>query len=456
MRYERISYILSFLIALTIGTALIHNFSDMAHACDYYVNDSVVDGDPGSLRDAIEQANASADYNVIKLQPGTYKLTLGQLEIKHDLSIIGCGTEKSIIDGCKNDRVFFITNAQNPMIRVKFERLTITGGEIINESKDSFGGGIYNEGNLILKNTKITNNSVESYERASGGGIFNSGDNSKLKILNSLISNNSSYSCYCNEAYGGGVSSDNINASMTIIKSCIIKNIVEGGAYSFTYGGGIYNGGILLVQDSSISENDNFGDYTLGGGIFSAGKATIIRTKIVSNCVNGGDLACGGGIDTDGNCTLVGSIVADNMVTGICALGGGIDDTFGKYLILLNSRIVGNSIDALSDALGGGIEFWSSSNKKGVIINSKISSNTANGSWVAWGGGIDMRSIRSSLLLYYSKVIRNTANTYNIPDANDDGPEGGGIRMLTDTVYKTRSSVVCCNSPNDVYLGEIR
>ncbi|MHB1345868.1 MAG: DUF4214 domain-containing protein [Candidatus Humimicrobiaceae bacterium] len=64
-------------------------------------------------------------------------------------------------------------------------KMTINNCSINNNSSDLNGGGIYNDGSLIITDSKIINNSSSL---STGGGIYNAGS---LNISNSTIANNS-------------------------------------------------------------------------------------------------------------------------------------------------------------------------------------------------------------------------------------------------------------------------
>ena len=86
---------------------------------------TTTDGVPGSLRQAILDANASPEADVIILPSGTYTLSLGELEITSELTITGADAGTTIIDGNDADRVFhLIGDAAN----LTLNDLTVQGG----------------------------------------------------------------------------------------------------------------------------------------------------------------------------------------------------------------------------------------------------------------------------------------------------------------------------------------
>src|SRR5690242_9964558 len=99
---------------------------------------SVADGSPGSLRDAIIQADSNGQDNTIVLQEGVYVLTVpnqrgedngaaqGDLDLSgsgHAITIEGAGPSQTIIDAANlGDRIFKILPGVTAIIR----DLTIT------------------------------------------------------------------------------------------------------------------------------------------------------------------------------------------------------------------------------------------------------------------------------------------------------------------------------------------
>jgi len=93
----------------------------VAHAATFNVT-TEDDGGPGSLRQAIIDANLTVAADTINLPDGTYTLTLGgagedaaasgDLDITENLTIVGDGQDTTIIDGNELDRVFHIIGCE--------------------------------------------------------------------------------------------------------------------------------------------------------------------------------------------------------------------------------------------------------------------------------------------------------------------------------------------------------
>ena len=78
---------------------------------------SLADSGPGSLRDAVAQANLGAGPNTIVFAPGSsgpIVLTTGQIQISDALTIVGPGAADLTIDGNANNRIFAINDSNPP------------------------------------------------------------------------------------------------------------------------------------------------------------------------------------------------------------------------------------------------------------------------------------------------------------------------------------------------------
>src|SRR4051794_33754798 len=92
----------------------------------YHVS-TLTDGGPGSLRDAIAQANNHAGADVIIFGSGltgTIALTGGELDITDDLKINGPGADRLTVSGNHISRVFKVESGET----VSISGLTIAGG----------------------------------------------------------------------------------------------------------------------------------------------------------------------------------------------------------------------------------------------------------------------------------------------------------------------------------------
>ena len=254
MQHARIASRLA-IVGITLLLVLA-GFHDTVRAVTLTVT-NLDDSGAGSLRQAIEDANAAAGADTITFDVvGTISLTSGQLAISDDLTITGPTAGMVIISGNNASRVFGIGGGVN----VAISDVTITGGST------SVAGGIGNSGTLTLTNVAVSGNSTTG---GSGGGIFNSGT---LTVTSSTVSGNS--------AIGRG--------------------------------GGIYNSGTLTLTNSTVSGNSTtgFDPQSTGGGIFNsgAGAVTVTNSTISGNSAT----FVGGGFVNDGTASFGNTIIAGN------------------------------------------------------------------------------------------------------------------------------------------------
>jgi len=229
-------------------------------------------------------------------------------------------------------------------VTVTVERLRLTNGYNI-----AGGGGIRNEGTLVMRHSTVVDNASDT-----GGGIANY---SNATIIDSLIDHNGN-------RLGGNV----YNEGTLVIRGSPLS---RGGG---RFGNGLYNAGTATLVDTEVIDDDLVLPL-FGGGIENHGDLTLRRSTI-----SGNTSVFGGGLLNTGVARLVGSTVTDNSGT----TGGGIINgpafepgSGSEQLILIDSKVGGNTADA-----GGGIY-----NKGRVLLDgrSRVGGNTATG---GQGGGI--------------------------------------------------------------------
>lgn len=114
--------------------------------------------------------------------------------------------------------------------------LTITAIEITDDRADQ-GGGIENDGSMVINDSTISGNLSNS--SFGGGGIFNQGT---LSIVDTTIANNTA-------RYGGGIYN---TGPLTITDCTIVGNAMEGGSAA-----GIMNGygAPITIQGTIVADN---------------------------------------------------------------------------------------------------------------------------------------------------------------------------------------------------------
>jgi CSLREA domain-containing protein len=233
-----------------------------------------------SLREAIAIAQ---DGDVIRFSPDlldkTLTLTLDELLIEKNLTIVGLGASRLAISGGDEFRVLHIGSEADANI----SGLTVEKGYIEVPINENGGGGILNEGNLVLDGMAITNNRAIDGGGGSGlgGGIHHVGDN--LLISNSTIS----------------------------------SNTAEDGSRAGCLGGGIESEGDLQLFNVTISSNRGLehGGQCWGGGLdLAAGDLEMTYVTIVNNSiVKESGAVFGGGLYLSDHATIRNSIIAGNI-----------------------------------------------------------------------------------------------------------------------------------------------
>ena len=319
-----LSYLLvSLQIMASFG--LIFGSVERVHAADFFC----ASGNVTCLIAAINSANTLAGADTINLDPGTYTLTSvdhtnefggepsGLPSISSHITINGEHAATTIIQrdpGAPGFRIFPVAVGG---------KLTLNGLMVKGGRGPVAGGGIMNEGSLIIDRCIIEDNGFG----LEGGGILNE-TTGTLNLTNSIVLRNDAHD-------GGGI----LNFGTAIIThSSIIDNSAEGG-------GGIENFGTATIQNSTISEN---GAHS-GGGISNGGTMTIMNSTIANNVVPS-VVSTGGGIRNGGTLNITNSTISGNTSGGG---GGGIANfvlggiggivSLQNSIVALNTTAVGTS-----------------------------------------------------------------------------------------------------------------
>lgn len=325
-------------IALAISQVLSHG----AQAATITVNNLGDAGEGCTLREAIERINLSGEVDngcssqftafgtndtITFANPGTIVLggEQGELLIEKSVSINASAVSGVTIDANQNSRVMRTDNETS----VTLTNLTLTGGSASGNGGAIFGG----EGvELTMVDSTATGNESGGF----GGGLYVSGYESSVNIVNSEFSNN------VTRNDGGAIylyqSGGN---TLTLTNSTVVNNVA-----TRDEGGGIWSGGyddVISLTDSVLMNNTA---GTQGGGIYlNQGTLTLSNTSISGNS----STESGGGIygDDGPTITVLNSTISGNSTA---EQGGGIFAGAGS-LSLTNSTVSGNT----ADRQGGGI-----------------------------------------------------------------------------------------------------
>ncbi len=355
------------------------------------------DSGAGSLRDAIEQANANAGADSISFDAALAGETIvlsTELQITDDLTVTGLGSDQLTLDGDGNSRVFNVDDSLSESeIIVELSGLTLSNGFAID------GGAILNYENLTITDSIVSGNNASNSFFHAGGGVYSAAGS--LTVRGSFFTENSGYS-------GGGIAT--VNTMLTVSDSTFFGNTAqEGGGISFEspYQNDIYiasviscrflqnnvtgNGAGILFEhgQASVSNSIITGNISdrVGGGI-----ANYWTTLFVENSefhqnyarVYGGGISNGGIFSSEGggDITLLSSTLSENSTINN---GGGYYSNYGLTRIF-NSTLSGNSTLRTGGGINVGrpidVDTYSAPNVEGPaeleIFNSTITGNTAN------------------------------------------------------------------------------
>jgi hypothetical protein len=259
-----------------------------AAGCDFMTIQDAVD-DPGVVAGAVINIT-----DAIHTESG--------IVVNKDVTIQGQGADSTIVQAHADldeatERVFYI--ADGAVVTIK--GMTIRHGNPSSEPQS--GGGIRNEGELLIEESIIRDN-----RGSAGGGIFNDG---KLTLVNCTVSNNTATGgdTYLECNTGGGIK--NMAGVAELINSTVSGNNALG------KGGGLHIAcqGTLVLVNSTISSNNTNNN---GGGVYINGVGEFTNSTIVNNSARNGGGVCVHGTGEEGVVrgllNYTNTIIADNTI----------------------------------------------------------------------------------------------------------------------------------------------
>jgi len=309
---------------------------------------NILNSGPGSLRQAILDANAVPGPDTITFDPAffdnvttrTITLSSGEMAINGELVIQGLADKtKLVIDANKLSRIFNLEQAIN--FKVTINGMTLTNGQVPTGVANRGATIRMNDETLTLNNVTISNGLAVNTR---AGAIAVQGPGT-LNINDSLLDNND-----LSGGFFGGAISGISKARINIVNSTITGS--DGAA-----GGAIYVGGSYLTLDKTTISGST---AQAGGAIASYGSFLSMTNSTISGNTATNAAARGGG-----------GLLAINTAPG------GLDN------VIRNSTFSGNT----SAKWGGGISLYGFGGQW-RIYNSTIASNSATGAnTVTFGGG---------------------------------------------------------------------
>lgn len=291
------------------------------------------DAGPGSLRDAIAQANASPGGDIVTIPAGTYALTSGYIDISDDVQISGAGAATTTLSGSNLSRIFRLMD-QVPAYTVGISGLTFTEGSAVAPQQNVSGGAILGGtvGSLVVDQTVFSGNKAESggaittqaplvvtASTFSGNTAVNSGDIGAIEV--SGPSQGTPIAASITDSTFSG----NISSSLYAVVSAVATTLTVTNSTFTGNSAAIAGGGVVAIGPNStgdlryvtIAANVFTANPPVSAGIYVAGQtasATIQNSLLIGNTLNGTPANCG--TNGGGTLTSAGGNLSDD---GSCA-----------------------------------------------------------------------------------------------------------------------------------------
>jgi hypothetical protein len=314
----------------------VEGLEDRLTPASFQISSALDDGSAGTLRDAITRANNSADpFNTITFTPGLAPIVLQSAlpDLLHSLAIEGPGAGKLTVarSSAPATPAFSVFSVKAGSVATLIG-LTISGGNAAD------GGGIHNEGNLTLRDARVTGNTATD----KGGGIFNnpppitagSGTPGGANIFNSVIDHNTT------SGSGGAAGIDTESDSLSLENTTVADNQSTATANS-NAGGVAVNGGLMTIANSTIAANTATGAAAGGVEVAGNGTALLQDTIVATNQGAGTEPDVRGNVLSQGN-NLIG--VLANSADAPALQNGSKGDQVGS-----TGQVVDPKLGALQD-----------------------------------------------------------------------------------------------------------
>jgi hypothetical protein len=405
-----------------------------AQAATFQVTTNANSG-PGSLRQAISDANTTTPQDTITFAPSVASpitLTGGRIPITRSTVIDGPGAGALKVVA-PNDNAFFVNDTLPAGISVEIEGLTMEG----HSSGPGSGGGAVVIGSgqrTTIRNCVITGSSAANQ----GGGIFV--ETSSLSLIGSTISGSTAGST------GGGIYAE--DAAVTVTGSTLTGNKGTGG------------GGIAMVDSSSSGTSSlSIDGTTISGNQATSGRGAGIAvysadgpTSVTRSTVSGNSAAAAGGGLYFGYASSL-TVNASTFARNSASEGGGLDVFAPSGPTAIADSTIANNTTV---GKGGGIYSFGYYDKPVTIANSTIATNVA----TAGGGGIFRFGYDGQGPGYEGPdeiALNSTIVADNIdPSGSDlaDGPiADDSFRAASSIVSKTGGAAVTESSPGTNQLN---
>ncbi|NKI35621.1 right-handed parallel beta-helix repeat-containing protein [Wenzhouxiangella sp. XN79A] len=316
-------------LLVTSLTAALAAVSGAAIAADFPVSSSA-DAGPGSLREAIAQANTNPGADTISFSGvSSITLTSGQIDITDDLTVNG-PVDGVVISGNNTSRIFGVTQQGTSL---DLDRVVLVDGRaedaggLGNCTEDTWrGGAICALGPLGLRDSRILDSEAVD---SRGGAIFVATDG-LVALEDCALIGNTAF------RQGGAAS---IGAGNLIVSNCTISSNAT--SNTSAYGGALYVDGPATIDGSTFSGNATQGQNGDGAALWLRGDTQILNSTLSGNVTTGLSAQGAAIMSREGNLTLRSVTVTDN----VSAAGGAIsfEDNLPRTFDLVSTVLSGNT-----------------------------------------------------------------------------------------------------------------
>jgi hypothetical protein len=308
---------------------------------------------PCSLRDAVKDAQASADAtDVVKVPPGTYDLPNDALtEITTDVTVEGTGLAgQAIISGA--DTTDNVTPAAGVFAvlggKLTLRGLTISGNRVAGTAGTSGGAIAADFGEIVVERSILRGNRDEAAPPSNGVAAGAIGANGAVvTITDSAIEDNLWLGPSALNASGGVVVANAPGTGVTITRSSVSRNRADPPSGSSTLASGgvqLSDGTALTISDSTVSQNSvrTSASAFRAGGILTVNSPpfqpatpaiTLTNVTLTDNAAGtGGSFAIGnaGFLGATEPRVIRNSIVAGGLPVNCGVIGGAITSSGGN------------------------------------------------------------------------------------------------------------------------------
>jgi hypothetical protein len=258
-----------------------------------------------SLRSAIQTANHLGLSNTISLPSGTYDLSLGQLNIRNNLTLTGMGASNTTINAQFTSRILQVFNG----FTVAMNKVTMENGGVQGAAGSvAVGGAIFDSGALALNNDTLFQNLALGGAGADGAPGSNGTD---ATITTGPTDGGAGGNGQRGgDAKGGAIYVDNSPGAALSVVNCVFTSneAFQGQGGSGGQGG---QGGFGEATgpggegptgaNGGAGGNGGQGGNAFGGSIYNAGGSLVIQGSTFSGNFAGvfgflfGTIAGGGG-----------------------------------------------------------------------------------------------------------------------------------------------------------------